>query len=281
MIKICRALDVNNGLITIKDAHRGNKYFCEVCGEEVIVKAENSEKKSKYFSHKPNTECIDNWSAHDMSQWHLSWQEKFPEECREVAVGNDEEKHRADVLVNGFVVEFQHSPISLNDFQKRNEFYAGCGYKIIWVFDGDALVKGDADVLGEYHFKRVQNQFFNYCNNAAIEIYVQRGDNLLYTSDITPTYFKSNAGTNVDDFILILKYWDKFGDIAIANAQFKQMSMDSNVSSQSNGTYFRPQSNYVDPKQARIKYMINNAPGNFKSYSYRGYSRSFNRGKKR
>ena len=34
-------------------------------------------------------------------------------------------KHRADVLACGYVIEFQHSPISKSEFNERNWFYLG------------------------------------------------------------------------------------------------------------------------------------------------------------
>lgn len=44
-------------------------------------------------------------------------------------------KHRADVLACGYVVEFQHSPISSREFNERNWFYKKKGYNVIWIFD--------------------------------------------------------------------------------------------------------------------------------------------------
>ena len=47
----------------------------------------------------------------------------------------------ADVLINGYVIEFQHSPISRDEIKERNEFYTNCGYKVIWVFDANDKIK--------------------------------------------------------------------------------------------------------------------------------------------
>ena len=102
-----------------------------------------------------------------MSEWHRQWQEQFPVENREVPmslkmtgldyfhaqniydfeyddlteVSYEEESkqlkitHRADVCINGYVIEFQHSPLSYKEFNERNWFYNRCGYKVIWIFD--------------------------------------------------------------------------------------------------------------------------------------------------
>lgn len=76
-----------------------------------------------------------------MSEWHLSWQENFPEDCREVVVEKDGIKHRADVLINNTVIEFQHSSITSEEIAKRNNFYMSCGYHVIWVFDAEGYIK--------------------------------------------------------------------------------------------------------------------------------------------
>ena len=43
--------------------------------------------------------------------------------------------HRADVLVDRTVVEFQHSIVSASVFDDRNNFYLNLGYKVVWLFD--------------------------------------------------------------------------------------------------------------------------------------------------
>lgn len=62
-------------------------------------------------------------------------QEQFPIECREVVMKHNGEIHRADVFKDGVVVEFQHSPITPQEFRERNTFYNTLGYKVAWVFD--------------------------------------------------------------------------------------------------------------------------------------------------
>ena len=39
------------------------------------------------------------------------------------------------MLCYGTVIEFQHSPISETEFQRRNQFYIGAGYKLVWIFN--------------------------------------------------------------------------------------------------------------------------------------------------
>jgi hypothetical protein len=72
-----------------------------------------------------------------MSDWHRGWQEKFPEECQEIVLENNEIKHRADVLINNTVIEFQHSRITHEEILERNKFYLSCGHPVVWVFDAN------------------------------------------------------------------------------------------------------------------------------------------------
>ena len=146
------------------------KYFCPCCNSELVLK--NGKINSAHFAHKNLSDC--DTFTQDMSEWHKAWQEQFPEKYREVVITlklNEFEynwaaynfnfytgpkdkarancsntylsnkkkmltiKHRADVCINGYVIEFQHSPISTKEFNERNWFYTKAGYKVIWIFD--------------------------------------------------------------------------------------------------------------------------------------------------
>ena len=56
---------------------------------------------------------------------------------------NGSKIHRADILIDKTVIEFQHSPISAAEFEDRNEFFRSCGFRIAWVFDvSEAFIDG-------------------------------------------------------------------------------------------------------------------------------------------
>lgn len=136
-------------------ASKEEKYVCPICGEEVYPKQGTI--VSHHFAHK--NECLDSWHYEEMTVWHKEWQESFPEEFRGVVVTNElGEKHRADVMVGDIVIEFQHSPISSEDFNARNKFYLDLGKRLIWVFDkreefGVSILEvEDSDTL--YRWKR-------------------------------------------------------------------------------------------------------------------------------
>lgn len=125
------AIDENNIRITASDATKEKNYKCPVCREDVVLRQGSINKW--HFAHKAS-DCVDSWH-YDMSDWHLSMQERFPEEQREVVVSYDGQIHRADILKDDMVIEFQHSPITMDELQERNMFYNKAGYKVAWVFD--------------------------------------------------------------------------------------------------------------------------------------------------
>ena len=77
--------------VWIENAIIGEEYFCPICGEPLIIKAVKSDAIRTHFAHKKG-KCLDGWH-YDMSEWHRAWQEKFPEQCREVVVEKNGIKH--------------------------------------------------------------------------------------------------------------------------------------------------------------------------------------------
>lgn len=59
-------------------------------------------------------------------------------------------RHRADVCIGEYVIEFQHSYISAREFNLRNWFYNSAGYTVIWVFDfRDEWETGEIEYINE------------------------------------------------------------------------------------------------------------------------------------
>ena len=127
------AVDKDGNRVNILFANEEEKYYCPGCGQEVIQRRGNT--NCHHFAHMNCAEDkCDDWS-YDMSDWHRDWQDRFPSECQEVVVVRDGVKHRADVLIDNTVIEFQHSRMLFEEFSKRNEFYTGAGYTVVWLFD--------------------------------------------------------------------------------------------------------------------------------------------------
>lgn len=126
------ACDGDNNRINISFASKKEVYYCPICKGELIIK--DGQKNAKHFAHKQRCICKDDWS-YDMSEWHRQKQSYFPIENREIVLNNGKEIHRADILIDKTVIEFQHSNITKEEFSKRNNFYHSLGLRIAWVFD--------------------------------------------------------------------------------------------------------------------------------------------------
>ncbi len=110
---------------------KGKTGECICCGNEVIAKC--GKINIHHWAHKRSKDC-DPWSEPE-TEWHREWKNKFPEDYREVSFQNQETKefHRADVHTkDGVTIEFQNSPLSVEEFNQRNGFYK----KLIWVVNG-------------------------------------------------------------------------------------------------------------------------------------------------
>jgi hypothetical protein len=83
------ALDENKNRIQPTKEING---YCPCCNECLIAKM--GEKNIHHWSHKGDTNC----NYKPMTQWHYEWQNKFPEENREIIYidGITGEKHIAD-----------------------------------------------------------------------------------------------------------------------------------------------------------------------------------------
>ncbi|MDD3148157.1 MAG: competence protein CoiA family protein [Candidatus Riflebacteria bacterium] len=140
------ALDENGHRIEAIEANRETQYRCPVCNSTVILRS--GLQKVDHFAHTAN-ECADSWH-YDMSEWHIAMQSLFPADTREVVVKYRGSTHRADILINNTVIEMQHSPITAEEFNDRNEFFRGLGYRVCWVFDvRDKWENGQIQYLNE------------------------------------------------------------------------------------------------------------------------------------
>ena len=124
-------------IVAEKGLPRDVAYFCPVCHSQVRLRA--GDNNAAHFAHMGA--CLDDFT-HDMSEWHREWQNLFPLNNREKVITYENETHRADVQCYGTVIEFQHSPISESEFNRRNRFYTAAGYKVVWIFDLTELYSG-------------------------------------------------------------------------------------------------------------------------------------------
>lgn len=142
------ALDEEGKRISIDDvpkdieARHAHSYSCPLCGARLV--ARKGEVMTHHFAHAAGESC-DEWSS-GMTPWHSGWQDAFDRRYQEAIFdGYDDEgkAHRADIFLDyaDTVIEFQHSPMSRSEFDRRCRFYTRKHNCCIWVFDA----RGKAD----------------------------------------------------------------------------------------------------------------------------------------
>jgi len=103
---------------------------CAGCERPVVAKC--GELRVWHWAHKGRRLC-DPWWENE-TEWHRAWKNRFPIEWQEIVHrADDGERHIADVKTEqGYVIEFQHSPLKLEERQVREGFYK----KMLWIVDG-------------------------------------------------------------------------------------------------------------------------------------------------
>lgn len=149
-------------------ASPGARALCPVCQSEVIAKC--GEIKVHHWAHASLRDC-DIWSEPE-SEWHYGWKKLAGLDNTEIVMSDRSgEVHRADIRINGKVIELQHSALSPSEVRAREDFYDN----MIWIID--------ADRIGEFDFRKwVSAKGFQY--------YQLRGIKRSWIRAITkPVYF--------------------------------------------------------------------------------------------
>ncbi len=113
---------------------------CPFCGSGVIAKC--GRVNAWHWAHECREDC-DPW--HDgETEWHRRWKRRFPKESTEKTLVWGDVRHIADLwLPNSIVVEFQHSPLTVEEIREREAFYG----RMVWIFDV-------SDCRERFHFRR-------------------------------------------------------------------------------------------------------------------------------
>ena len=218
------AYDKNKERISIRNANSIDKYYCPLCEEELIQKRGN--KRCHHFSHKMKSNCS-LFKYYDTSEWHLNWQNQFPEENQEIIkVDENGKKHIADVLINNTVIEFQRSNITYDDYNDRNQFYSNLGYKVIWIFNCKEAFNSNyydrkmyfKDPLKHLRYQETIPEYLSIFVEGTIEdnLFEESGNFLYHVSDIdsetgllfdwknTPEEFVNSIKNNIEFKKIIL-----------------------------------------------------------------------------
>ena len=100
-----------------QEAKKGLRGTCPGCESPVIAKC--GEIRAGHWAHERKSDC-DPWRENE-GQWHRAWKDRFPDDWQEVLqYAENGEKHTADVkTADGYVLEFQHSPIKPEEHRAR------------------------------------------------------------------------------------------------------------------------------------------------------------------
>lgn len=118
-----------------REAEKGLLGICIGCGEATIPKCGTI--KVWHWAHKSSCNC-DHWWENE-TEWHRSWKNSFPSIYQEIRHRAESgEWHIADVkTAQNWVLEFQNSPISLEERDARNAFYR----TVTWIVNGSRLTR--------------------------------------------------------------------------------------------------------------------------------------------
>ena len=212
------ASDYNDNRVHVDETHSNQEYYCPYCGAPLITK--KGDVRQHHFAHKQNHVCSDTWahsgpSGYDISPWHNEWQSLFPKENQEVKLVLGDTKHRADVLIDRTVVEFQHSVMPVVAFDNRNNFYFNLGYKVVWLFDlsdlyenGQLTYRSEADCL-VFSWKNPKKAFNSYdIQSGCIDLFFQLNDSkdacIVRVRDVSQDgfeQFSTSQFISKDDFL--------------------------------------------------------------------------------
>lgn len=146
---------VNNVLV---EAKPGIKGLCAGCSNPVVAKC--GTQRIHHWAHSKIKMCDRWWESETI--WHRSWKNNFPVEWQEIFMLDSKtgEKHVADIrTADGWVIEFQHSPIHREERAVREGFYRN----MVWVVDGSRLKRDSSRFFkGKESFYMIDKGIFRF-----------------------------------------------------------------------------------------------------------------------
>jgi hypothetical protein len=130
---------------------------CPICYKPLIAKCGNIQ--VHHWAHTNLISCDHYWE--NETEWHREWKSHFDISMQEVVRHDDQtgKKHIADIYnpSKDLVIEFQNSPISLEEMNERELFYK----RLIWVINGakKGIIYTNASGYGDYEvFEKIENK---------------------------------------------------------------------------------------------------------------------------
>lgn len=162
------AHDIDGTRITGKEAQKGIRYFCPLCGSPVTFKAGSV--KTPHFSHQRIIDCTGHLYKKE-SAAHLEAKHTLYLALNRFSVAMEyylkEIEQIPDLLLNNKrAVEIQYSPISPELIVERSKGYHSLGMDVIWLLD-EAALRLDTDCIVPTHFQLstlFNGSLFSYSN---------------------------------------------------------------------------------------------------------------------
>jgi len=183
------------------ETYKSGEIDCPLCNEKLIAKCGNF--NIWHWSHKNNSNCL---YETNKGKWHIEMQNLFDIKYHEVKKNNT----IADVLLDSDVcIEFQNSPILLDEILKRNQ-----NYRITyWVFNelNCEILKRQNYIELTYpkmvYFK-IDNLFINIKKDVFIKVNKKFEDRLIQKpyNIRTMVIFEYNIFNTIE----FISYFDKY-----------------------------------------------------------------------
>jgi competence CoiA-like predicted nuclease len=211
-LKMLSALNDKNESVIPTD--KNQKAKCPYCKEKLISRV--GKINIPHWAHIKTSNC-NSFDKESKTKWHYENQIYFKEQgflIEQTIYKNDIFKI-ADVWIdNHFAIEFQHSPISVEEIEKRENHYG----KVIWVFDINKIYYEDRfDYDKNSYTWRNPKESIYYCNQP---IFLNFNKKYIHITSIKKQFFKvedwhkyntkhfyaSSIVYNQFDFTMLIKY---------------------------------------------------------------------------
>ncbi|MEB8346900.1 hypothetical protein OO010_12630 [Flavobacteriaceae bacterium KMM 6898] len=181
----------NNGNARIEPT-KGARAKCDIC--DAVLIAHCGQIKVHHWQHENRENCDSFYEP--ITEWHLQWQNKFPEKWREVKIQKKDKIHRADVYTpQGLTIEVQHSSISSEQIEEREKFYG----KLIWIIDAQPFKDNfTIEPLIPMKLKELKDSiFYKYYNiKKKKESYIEVSKGIISDKKI----LKRNSESNISNY---------------------------------------------------------------------------------
>ncbi len=180
-------------LIQINQALKSEKYVCPTCGQKLVIKTSCLGKK--YFGHlQRSSKLCGESTPHQLGkqqifQWALSqgWHPKL-----EVYLPNIHQ--RPDILIEvkqkQIAVEYQCSPLTIDQMKQRNQGYDSQGICVKWIL-GHRYCR-------HLHARKVAQFTQRYQNQVCLYFWDSKSQRIIYRSNFATSSFRANIGSKAE-----------------------------------------------------------------------------------